>query len=353
MENSFKPEQNKNNTRIVGKASPEHKKQVEESLNNLLWNHLENLSPEDKQLMEQYEMKKTPEHIELINFANQESSRLMKEFGVEPYDIPVDNIHVVRKGFFTSLNSLDTKIGVAIGRKQAIIVEDEPDNHLHFGGTVFHELIHMKGRYVFDIRDGEIDKSRPLGPFVETRSGLIVHTPFSHEKMEHEHFRGLDEAIVAEAEQRFIKKLFDYPLLKEHKKDMESLSAEDESIRADIAQDHDVPEDFIIWLRKTSDTHYTFEMGSYPYHRKVLDCICMEIQKQFPEKYSDIDGVYNEFLSAQFTGKLFPVARLIENTFGEGAFRIVGNMTDKPESAVVHLETLKGLRSRYKKQNKL
>ncbi len=353
MENSFKSEQNKNNARIVGKASPEHKKQVEESFGNLLWNHLENLSPEDKQLMEQHEMKKTPEHIELINFANQESSRLMKEFGIETYDIPVENIHVVPRGYFASVNPLDASLGKAINSKQAIIIEDESGNHLHFGRCVFHELIHMKGYCVFDVQEGEIHESRPLGPLVETRSGLLAHTPFSHEKMQHEHFRGLNEAIVSEAEYRFTKKLFDQPLLKEYKKDMESLSAEDESVRGDMARDFNVPKDYILWLRKTSDTHYTYEIGSYPQHREALSYVYSEIQKQFPEKYSDIDSVYNEFLSAQFTGKLFLIARLIENTFGEGSFRILGNMTDKPESAVVHLETLKGLRSRYKKQNNI
>jgi len=56
--------------------------------------------------------------------------------------------------------------------------------------------------------------------------------------------------------------------------------------------------------------------------------------------------VYKVFLKAHFTGRLLPIGRLIEKTFGEGSFRLLGNMDTDDESGALHLESLEKARRR-------
>jgi len=51
-------------------------------------------------------------------------------------------------------------------------------------------------------------------------------------------------------------------------------------------------------------------------------------------------------LKTHFTGRLLPVARLVEGTFGEGSFRLLGNMTTEKQSGILHLESFKKLRAK-------
>jgi len=54
-------------------------------------------------------------------------------------------------------------------------------------------------------------------------------------------------------------------------------------------------------------------------------------------------------LKSNFSGKLLSIASLVEKTFGEGYFRILGTMTNKPDSAIQMLEVLRKARLRKTK----
>jgi hypothetical protein len=57
--------------------------------------------------------------------------------------------------------------------------------------------------------------------------------------------------------------------------------------------------------------------------------IINKIQQKFPEQFSTQEQVFDVFASAYFSGRLLPVARLIEKTFGSGSFRKIGEETKK------------------------
>jgi len=46
-----------------------------------------------------------------------------------------------------------------------------------------------------------------------------------------------------------------------------------------------------------------------------------------------------------------PIARLMEKTFGEGSFRLLGNMETSNESGILHLESLQKARARYLRES--
>jgi hypothetical protein len=160
--------------------------------------------------------------------------------------------------------------------------------------------------------------------------------------MYHEHFAGLHEGIVAETEKKLLGRLIDCPELATEKEWL--LSDEGKELRKKIATEKEIPDDDIVWVGKNGEDDW--EAVYYPQQRSVLRYVCDEIQKEFSDEYQNSEEVYKVFLRAHFTGQLLPLARLVEKTFGEGSFRLLGNMETSNKSGVLHLESLKKARAR-------
>jgi len=322
--------------RMVGGASPEKKEKAKQELEKAFFDHIESLPKEVQEKIEKLEYPKSEKEIALIDFANQETSRLMEEVGVEPHDIPLDNYHIIPPELYEKEFGRRSS-AVAHGRRQAIAfnAENFRDNPILLGMAAIHETLHLKAQMSFEIEESKDGKNTtPYREGVTVRSSQLKAAQGNY----HEHFRGLHEAIVSEAEKRLLVKLLDQRELAEEKKWLMSDEAGDLIKKLS---------DEIIWVGKRGSGDW--KMVGYRPQREVLDYICGEIHKQFPEQFGDADGVFKEFLKAHFTGRLLPIARLIDKTFGDGSFRIVGNMDDNNASGVSHLETLKKSRARVLK----
>ena len=178
------------------------------------------------------------------------------------------------------------------------------------------------------------------------RQGIAVTAlqSYGYHGKYHQHFSGLHEAIVAETEKRILKKLFDQPELAKEKEWL--ISNEAKELRKKLAKEKEIPEDDIIWV---SEKGKDWDIISYLQQRNILNYVCAEIQKRFPEQYQSADDVYKIFLNAHFTGRLLPLARIVEKTFGEGSFRLLGNMSIDKQDGVLHLESLKKMRVKQSK----
>ncbi|MEP7234205.1 MAG: hypothetical protein ABI778_02805, partial [Ignavibacteriota bacterium] len=60
------------------------------------------------------------------------------------------------------------------------------------------------------------------------------------------------------------------------------------------------------------------------------------------------EDIKKEFLKSHFTGHLIGIGRMVEETFGEGSFRLLGMMKEK-EGALQTMDWLKKARIRIKK----
>jgi len=326
--------------RIVGAASAENKEGVKNEIRQALFSHSDSLSPEEREQFEKFEYPKSEKELALIGFANEETSRLMKEAGIEPYDVPIENFHIIPPELYKKVAG-DSGNAITFNSKQRIIFDAQyfRDNPVYFGAVALHETLHLKAHFSMEVQE-EDDKVHKT-PY---REGVTVGALQSHgyHGKYHQHFVGLHEGIVAETERRLLKKLLDRPELAQEKKWLASDEAKE--MRKKIAEKKEILEDDIIWVGKKGENDW--ETVSYPQQRNVLNYVCAEIQKQFPDQYQSADDVYKTFLNAHFTGRLLPLARLVEETFGEGNFRLLGNMDTDRQSGVLHLESLKKARAR-------
>jgi len=326
--------------RIIGKASAEKKEQAKKEIEQAFFNHFESLSPQEQGQLEKLEYPKSAKELALINFANEETSQLMQEAGIEPYDVSEKNLHIIPPEFYKKVVS-DSTTAVTFNTKQGILFNAQyfRDNPVNFGAVALHEILHLKAHLSIEVQEEgkKVEKT-------SYREGVSVKALQKHgyHGKYHEHFAGLHEAIVAETEKRLLAKLFDRPELAAEKEWLMSIEAKE--MKKKLAEEKEIPEDDIIWVGKKGEDDW--EVVSYPQQRNVLNYVCTEIQKQFPEQFQNPDEVYKVFLNAHFTGRILPIGRLIEKTFGEGNFRILGNMDTDKKSGVLHLEYLKKARGR-------
>jgi hypothetical protein len=325
--------------RVVGGASEEYKQQERKRIESLLYeNHLDSLNETDRDELEEHEIEKSPSHLAAINFANEYSNQLREDAGVESYDIPDRNFHLMPRKLYEKAFGTNSG-GVALQKHQAVALNADrfKDNPISFALTTVHETLHLKGHQVSeveDVEDGTRTSLRRMG------FSALSSQKNNNEGKDHEHFLGLHEAVVSELEKRSIPEILKLESLKE---EVARLSRADnlDTIK-DISQNKKIPVDEIIWISKDKS-----EFRTLPYRaqRQVLDYVCNEIFSQFPADFEFVDNVYNLFFQSQFSGKLLSIAYYVEQTFGTNGFRTLGNMGRDPGSAVLCLETLKKMRA--------
>ena len=84
---------------MVGTASEESKEEILEKIQGRFIKQEDQLSEERLKEVHENESIKTPEQLHIIDFINEETNKLMIEAGVEPFDIPYKNIHILQDEF--------------------------------------------------------------------------------------------------------------------------------------------------------------------------------------------------------------------------------------------------------------
>lgn len=312
-----------------------------------LEDHINSLSPETQEKIGRMEYPKTETEHALIQLANAESNRLMKEVGVEPYDIPSENYHIVPPDIYKEVS--DGSGAVAVYMQQAAMFNAPfyRGNSLHFMSSALHETLHLKGHFSL-----EVEENGNNVHVTQYRSGLSVYAAQKRQRAgeHHLHLRGLHEAVVAEQEKHSFPSLLDAPILKKEK-EWYTLD-ETQAMFRRVSEKTRIPSGDLIWAEERKDKEYNYIDFGYPAQRKTLRYVCEEIFGQFQDTYQSPDAVFKEFLKAQFTGRLLPIARLVEETFGAGGFRTLGSMGIDQGSATLALEALKKARTRFKKKDK-
>lgn len=336
--------ENKPNFRIIGNISQEEKKQQKEEINSILYErHLFNLSEELKSEVEKSEHKKTESELMLIDFANQKTNELMESLGSTPYTVPAINFHLLPADLYRKICKNDN-YATTFHTKQGIFMngQEYQKNDLFFSATAFHELLHLKSHFTMEVN------KNPEGKLTKTpyREGLAVRAlqESGLNDIYYDYFRGLYEAVVSSYEIPYTDMVFELPMFKEEKEWMHSKEAQE--IKKKISLEERINEQEIYWVSRNGKDFLT---PPYPDLRKTFDYILEEIYLTAKNKFNSRQEVKNEFLKSSFNGNLLPIAKLVENTFGKGSFRLLGMMENSKTSIQV-LKSLKTARQALKKE---
>jgi hypothetical protein len=343
----------KREIRAFGKAEDKIKEEEIKKIQEFYFKHLENVfklfPPEKIEEIIALEYPKSPKEIRMINIANQLTSNLMKECGVEPYDIPVENVHILPPELYKDITKLDS-VACAEPSRGALLFNalEFRNNPLFFCSVLTHELLHLKAYLSIEVNESNVNEKNKV-IITPRRQGVSV---YSTKKVGPQpYFKGLHEAIVAEAQKRLLPKILE---LEDFKEEREWLNSDDaKRIKKEYAKENNIPEEDIICISKSDRKVYRI---FYFHQREVLKYVCEQIQKQFPDEFKNPDDVFKLFLKAHFTGNILKIGRLVAETFGKLSLQALGMMGIDDGSARKCLRYLKTARSEIlksaRKENK-
>lgn len=315
-------------SRIVG---------VEESVEQELLGYFQRQFEKDQR--DNTEQEHTPELGVLISQINEKMKKFLVQYGIQALDIPGRNIHVVDKSKLSpqQLSQLKERYekisGIYLPNKQQIGVLESytPNNKLHFAQILIHEMIHMNAfASAQKVKEGGIELTKD-GQSVHLdprRMGFEIDSTKTGKKF----FYDINEAITTELSMRFDNNYFSQfeDLKQEYEERKEAIEA--------VAKRSGKGEHDLEWLIANLEHNESDAQGShkvilrtYSYHdqREKLNQLINDLYEKNKTDFKSPEEVFTLFATAALNGRLLPIARLIENTYGKGSFRNLAEKTAK------------------------
>lgn len=301
------------NFEVTGDATESDIEKVRNAMNNVFTNpwHTPNL----------YEIshKKTEEQISILKYINEETNKLLIEAGVEPFDIPLERYLILNESDFNILFETSGASGITNDASPYIgILYEDTIANFSFAKVAMHETLHFKSKKIWEVhREGDKIPVRPI------KVGFVVNYTYNEYKKngkKYSHFTGLQEAIVESQTKIFFSKMIFLPELA---KDFEYTHSEEfKAKRRKISIEEKVDENKIVFI----DSNGNPTIFSYLRFRKVLIYLCTEISKDFNDKYQTREDVFKEFIKVNFTCDHTNTIKLVESSFGVGAYKLLEEM---------------------------
>jgi len=289
--------------KIVGNLSEDKKEK-------LLLEKKEIFSNQNLEEIKGKEKLKTPEEMELISLANQATNEIRNKYGLDNFDIPPNNIHIIEENFWVKKYKENTRAGaIYLPKMQAVLVPEVPSPTLFFIRT-FHEMIHFKSYNALQITNTAF---RGLEIY---RLGLMV---VSRDK-EDVYFTNLNEAVTEKMTMKYASRFFNNPLI-----------SSDVEQKKNYVKEHHLSQkeaEEIICVRQgknSKDQPEVYHWG-YPTARKILDNLIDKLFEKNNDKFQNRDEVFEVFEKSAMTGNLLPIGRLIDGTFGRGTLHELSNL---------------------------
>ncbi|MBM3206659.1 MAG: hypothetical protein FJZ43_03505 [Candidatus Staskawiczbacteria bacterium] len=270
-------------------------------------------------LLKNVEREKTESERKIISAILEKMPNFIKKYGGDPVDIGLDHIH------FLDNHKLDKeareKLNLFKGGEeggynpgQQLIYVIDSKNNLQNAETITHEIIHFNS-----FQSVELTK-KDESQYNFRRVGFEVRSKEDKEIF----FVNINEAITEELVKRFDAEYFSsIPEIADEVKDREKVKKAAKGKGDDISS---------IISRELSDkgnVEYVIAYHAYPRERKQLDKIIRDIYNKFSDKFNTKEDVFKLFAKAAMDGKLLEISRLIEETYGKGYFRRIGEATKR------------------------
>lgn len=276
--------------RVVGKVSESEKEKIFQRQRDEFRGQESFKARKRQEWLPNKEKEKTQEELAIVSMVNDLTNKILRKYGLESFDVPPENIHITKTNFITKLLGFlsdSTVQGKFYNNQEAIEITD-PAYRLGLAKTMLHEVIHFKSYNALQIRtDGNpIPSNYRLGVRVVSRDGENIY------------FKNLNEAITELLAKEYLEKIVGHPMFTQ---DVERYR-EDEMLHRAIGE------------------------GSYYNEIEVFNTLIDRLFERNKEAFGDRKEVFDVFAKAMMVGNILPIGRLIDNTFGSGVFRKIGEL---------------------------
>lgn len=260
----------------------------------------------------EHEKVKTPEQVEMCKLADILTSEVRERYGLKGFSVPVENIHI----FENNLNLAGLEVGGTFIPEHQMVFVREGNSRLSLMQYLCHELIHFKSYGAMQVpvgKEGIVDYHYRAGLGLRSRDAERVY------------FGAIDEALTEELAKRLVEDLkkTDNPLF------IEEINETKRFLRYTASgvgnEEVDSTEDVISAYRVSDGADQTLVIRYvYKEQRKVLSALIDKIYKKNKSSFNNKEEVFNVFAKSKFEGGMLRVGKLIDDTFGKGTFRRLG-----------------------------
>lgn len=263
------------------------------------------------------ERKKSPELEQGIKAISSYMHGFLGQYGAQALDIRPDQVHLIDREQVPQdlLEKVvpNGALGCFSFEQQWIFIfhsEGQRDKRAT-AKTIAHEMIHFNSfaSLQLKIAEGTI-KTRRFG--IEAKSGGFTH------------FKELNEAVTEELAIRFAMEHFrDISYTSEEaQKDLEKAQPNIDLLERILPES---PNDYVREVRRArieelKTDAILADSKSYPDERERLYQMINEIFEANKDQFKDKDEVFKIFVNAMLKGRLLPLARIIDKTYGKGRF---------------------------------
>jgi hypothetical protein len=295
-------------TRIVGKDFVIDKDEI---MANVERNFSEQtFQNQDRREVERFgsmkEKEKTEEEIKIIAMVNDVTNELLNKYGLDSFDIPPENIHIMKRNIILKAQEFIANAGKQGDFKQSSEAGEiiDPVSKTDLAFIALHEMIHFKS---YNAMQKEISDEGWLQAY---RIGLEVHSRDG----KNTYFKTLNEAITEELAIRNLPKILGNPIFQKEKEKTNKLKNNPVLKSLGLVN----KDTYYAGYTAMADFHYKKE-------RELLNDTIDAFFEQNKEKFKDREEVFEVFAKAAITGNILPLGRLFDETFGKGSFRRYGN----------------------------
>lgn len=258
------------------------------------------------------EREKTPEELIMIQLANEATNALLVKYGLEPFDVPVENIHVIQRGEWGD----ETADGMFKSGQLYIVVKEQSSLSV-FTDSVTHEMIHFKALNVWKL------SKTPAGNFLHIRRETYPEGELVTEFHTSDYRSGMD---VRKTKEKGFFGALNEAMTERMTKDLMIAWRNNPSFASEWSQTKTLMEgskmhpDNVISVEKTVEGK-KMNLFAYFRERRTLNRLIKKIFDRNPGQFKDKDEVFDGFARFYFTGKSGTFLQVIDKTFGAGTLR--------------------------------
>ena len=268
------------------------------------------------------EVQKNPAQRALLDAVMRAAKEMVEGYGFEWIPVTHDHFHIIPPHHANVILLPNTTGTYHRGLFAMFLLNSRV--HTKLAMWAFHELCHLQSYQAFKCSWDGNNFTRTFHRF-----GIVVD---SYKEQPQPLFLSMNEAVTAELTARFWRNvLYVHPLCAQEIADTKAQIMEEmrRGIRFILVGTEKIALSDLCYLKIKKDGGLCgLEFFGYEKERMVLNRIIDRIYGARRDLFVEREEVFTLFARAMFGGNLLPIARLIERTFGEGAFRALSDGND-------------------------
>jgi hypothetical protein len=293
----------------------------------------------DEQKFYGAEREKTEHESQIIAYLSENIPTFIAQYGGTPVDFTPEHVHVFDPKKYSpddwqNIKKIQLNAYYAVGMQGVAMLMWHQEDDVQFANICIHELMHLHSFQ--SLHAQEDDTANDQHHVIERRSGMQIFGNGESENDMTTYFHWLNEAITEELTRRFVQ---------EHHADIPGIEEGMKKRRRHFPEmsESELISSTHIYENVDPDDKGSYEWGdhhTYKEYREELNDVIDAIYDKNTDRFASREDVFAIFAQAYFTGRLLPLARLIDHSLGKGTFAQMAKEKSQTDSTEHHTITL-------------